>query len=90
MVNDEEEKEMGGIETSCLLDGNFSEEESARYFQEALKQWRGERRNGKEQLMDATLPLKSGMDFPSVSSLIDCLFILKKHSTVSSISLDLS
>ncbi|XP_024133569.1 uncharacterized protein zbbx isoform X2 [Oryzias melastigma] len=59
MVNDEEEKEMRGIETSCLLDGNFSEEESARYFQEALKQWRGERRNGKEQLMDATLPLKS-------------------------------
>uniref|UniRef100_A0A3B3BE74 B box-type domain-containing protein n=1 Tax=Oryzias melastigma TaxID=30732 RepID=A0A3B3BE74_ORYME len=52
MVNDEEEKEMRGIETSCLLDGNFSEEESARYFQEALKQWRGERRNGKEQLMD--------------------------------------
>ncbi|RVE64571.1 hypothetical protein OJAV_G00127300 [Oryzias javanicus] len=61
MVNDEEEKEMGGIETSCLLDGNFSEEESARYFQEALKQWRGERRNGKEQLMDAALPLKSTM-----------------------------
>lgn len=82
MVSDEEEKDMEVIETavrrqpSCLLDGNFSEEESARYFQEALKQWRRERRDGKVQPMDATLTLQSGKDFPSVSSLIDRLFIL--------------
>ncbi|XP_011481150.2 zinc finger B-box domain-containing protein 1 isoform X3 [Oryzias latipes] len=67
MVSDEEEKDMEVIETavrrqpSCLLDGNFSEEESARYFQEALKQWRRERRDGKVQPMDATLTLQSAM-----------------------------
>lgn len=39
------EDEEGGFPTS-LLRGHYSEEESARSFQEALRQWRGEKSGG--------------------------------------------
>ncbi|XP_052313663.1 uncharacterized protein zbbx isoform X2 [Oncorhynchus keta] len=45
-LEDEEEKEM---QTTSLLGGQYDEEESALSFQEALRQWRGERRDGGER-----------------------------------------
>uniref|UniRef100_A0A8K9Y428 B box-type domain-containing protein n=1 Tax=Oncorhynchus mykiss TaxID=8022 RepID=A0A8K9Y428_ONCMY len=45
-LEDEEEKEML---TTSLLGGQYDEEESALSFQEALRQWRGERREGGER-----------------------------------------
>ena len=46
MVEEEQSREdEGGFPTS-LLRGHYSAEESARSFQEALRQWRGEKGDG--------------------------------------------
>ncbi|XP_069543862.1 mucin-17 [Brachyistius frenatus] len=38
---------------SLLLNGDYNEEESAKSFQEALRQWRGERMDGRREAMTA-------------------------------------
>ncbi len=61
-MNHEEEKKVKMIEErlnredegrfpSALLRGEFDERESARSFQEALRQWRGENINGEREQM---------------------------------------
>jgi len=61
VLNHGEEKEVGL--PSTLLTGQYSEEESARYFQEALREWRGERSHEEEQRSISQAvwtPLRSG------------------------------
>lgn len=43
---DVDDEEGGKVEDSSLLRGYFDEEESARFFQEALKEWREKGRTG--------------------------------------------
>lgn len=62
MSEDGQKREDEGFSIS-LLGGEYDEEDSARSFQEALRQWRGERSDGEGEPMteDAVLtPLRPG------------------------------
>lgn len=80
----EEEKAAGVIEdnkselANSVFTGQYSEEESARSFQEALLQWRKERRDGKGNFVTTDLlwtPMEPG-------ELIEWLVVVRHAHTL--------
>lgn len=60
--DEQETKDEEGFPTS-LLKGEYNEEESARSFQEALRQWKEDKRDGAAQLTSEGamwMPVQSG------------------------------